>query len=127
MKLLSVALIFAAVGLTACNEDLLTTKTPVLFAADTRSLPPMRDGVWMDTDFCSSAETSLDLPQWPDCGGFIVRRGVPVHPEGSAENDPAMMRGPRLGVSPDFQIGQEVSVRDRYGVNWPQGDAGWTT
>ena len=108
MKRLSVALLVAAVGLTACNEDLLTTKTPVLFAADTQALPPMRDGVWIDADFCGSADASLDLPKWSDCGGgFIVRRGAPAHPEGMVENDPAIMRGPRLGVAPDFQIGQQ--------------------
>jgi hypothetical protein len=46
MRLLSAALLLATVGLTACNDDVLTTRTPVLFAADRDALPPARDGVW---------------------------------------------------------------------------------
>ncbi|RYF92532.1 MAG: hypothetical protein EON95_12095 [Caulobacteraceae bacterium] len=96
--------LLAAAGLTACNEDVVTTRTPVLFAADRDALPPAKDGVWAG-DGCS-ADPALDLPAW-DCGdAFIVRRGQPAHPDEAVENDPARMKAMRVAVSGDFQVAQ---------------------
>lgn len=105
MVRLSVALLVATVGLTACNQDLVTTRTPVLFAADGASLPTARDGVWAD-DGCS-ADPALDLPAWDCDEAFIVRRGAPVHPDTAVSDDPASLRAIRLAVAPDFQIAQD--------------------
>ena len=105
MRRLSVALMIAAVGLTACNEDLMTTKTPVLFAADGANLPSARGGVWAD-EGCS-ADPAQDLPAWDCDDAFIVRRGGPAHPDSAVSEDPAGMRAIRMAVAPDFQIAQE--------------------
>ncbi|MDB5469791.1 MAG: hypothetical protein JWR84_1351 [Caulobacter sp.] len=104
MRLLSVALLLAAVGLTACNDDVLTTKTPVLFAADRDALPPARDGVWAG-EGCS-VDPASDLPAWDCDQAFIVRRGEAAHPDWAVENDPGFMKAMRVGVSDDFQVAQ---------------------
>jgi hypothetical protein len=104
MRLLSAALLLATVGLTACNDDVLTTRTPVLFAADRDALPPARDGVWAG-DGCS-ADAALDLPAWDCDEALIVRRGRAAHPDEAVENDPALLKAMRVGVAPDFQVAQ---------------------
>jgi hypothetical protein len=107
MRPLFIALMLGAVGLTACNDDVLTTRTPVLFAADRDALPPARDGVWTN-ERCSD-DPALDLPAWTSGGceeSFIVRRGRPAHPDSMVENDPALLTAMRLGVSADFQVAQ---------------------
>ncbi len=104
MRTLSIALVLAAVGLTACNEDILTTRTPVLVAADRDGLPSARDGVWAG-DGCS-VDVSLDLPAWDCDEAFIVRRGRAAQPDEAVENDPALLTAMRVGIGPDFQIAQ---------------------
>lgn len=104
MRALSIALVLAAVGLTACNEDVLTTRTPVLFAADRDALPPARDGLWAGNG--CSVDVSLDLPAWDCDEAFIVRRGRAAQPDEAVDNDPALLRAMRLGVAPDFQVAQ---------------------
>lgn len=107
MRLAILIVALACAGLSACNGDDLTTKTPVLFAADAQGAPAARDGVWISDNGCS-VDPALDLPAWDDCAdAFIVRRGKVAHPDDAVESDPARLKAIRLALAPDFQIAQQ--------------------
>ncbi|MBX3478932.1 MAG: hypothetical protein KF842_00880 [Caulobacter sp.] len=106
MRLMCVSIGLACLTLAACNDDVLTTRAPLIAAEDGQALPVARDGVWAAEGGCD-VDRGQPLPAWRDCGGFIVRRGRVAHPDEAADGDPAMLKAARIGVEPGFQIAQD--------------------
>jgi hypothetical protein len=110
----------AALALAACDNNHLTSRTPVLFKADGAGLPKVRDGVWGPENGCDY-DAATPVSHWPACiDATVVRGGRAIFPEDM--RDPALKDLYGLQLGPSLQLAQDGpgdnrdSVYRYYGV-----------